>query len=246
MARSIGPSSVLPPHDTVAEQGRLMGDQAANQLRAASRQAERDRGAVGAPGHLRRAEGERLDERRQVVFVHRPGPVACPPAAGVAAAVVGDDVEGFGQRWRDKLPAAVIGPAAVDEHQRVAAPGYHAKQPAPVDSDLGVGERHRRLLAAAGSCVVGRVARRGVGDRRRGCARTGGCIHRDPTPPWIDASPSTPSTLRGRRLVRIGLHPPTPTGPAETARVRRARAAPRRPTDLHRLARSIVRRARGP
>ena len=66
---------------------------------------------------------ERLKKRGQVVFMHRPGPVARRLAAGVAAAVVGDHLEGLGQLRHRQLPAAVIDAAAMDQHGRVAAAG---------------------------------------------------------------------------------------------------------------------------
>jgi hypothetical protein len=64
---------------------------------------------------------ERLDEGGKVVHMVAPDGLPGRPAAeAVAATVVADDRERLGQGGRDHLPVAVVGPAAVHEHERRA------------------------------------------------------------------------------------------------------------------------------
>jgi hypothetical protein len=87
-------------------------DHAANQVRPAGREAERDRGAERGAADVRRRQVERLDQGAQVLLLVAPCPLAAALAVAVLATVVGDyekdrakpGTTGCQLRWSDQLP----------------------------------------------------------------------------------------------------------------------------------------------
>ncbi len=109
-----------------AEQRRFVGDGTPDEVGSARSQAERDRSAVRVADEVHDAEVERLDERGEVLFVLTArAPSGRRDAAGMTAAVVGDHPVSFGQDRDDEVPAPMVGPASVDEHDGVFAVAGH-------------------------------------------------------------------------------------------------------------------------
>ena len=105
-----------------AEQRRFVGDDAVHEVGAAGGEAEGDRRAVGVADEVDRREVECLDERGEVVLVLAARALGgWPFASGVTAAVVDEHAVPFGQHRGDELPAEMVGPAAVDQHEGVVA-----------------------------------------------------------------------------------------------------------------------------
>ena len=117
-----------------------MGGHGAHEIGPPGGHPEGDRGAVGVADEVDRPQTERLDEGDEVVLVDAPrygGGAAL--AARVAAPVVGDDVVGLGQIVDHERPAAVVGPAAVHEHDGLAIALALVVEVEPVDATT----RHR-------------------------------------------------------------------------------------------------------
>jgi hypothetical protein len=78
-----------------------------------------DSAAPGEPGDVRRAERERLDQRREAVRVVRQAEIRRHIRGAARPRLVpGDDRELAGQRGELRLPQAAVLGGAVHEHQR--------------------------------------------------------------------------------------------------------------------------------
>lgn len=124
------------------DRGRLMGDDAAHELRPAAGQLERQQGAIGGAHEVDRAAGERLDHADEVVLVAPAGRRLLAARAGaVPAAVVGVDREPLGQRPRPQAPGGLPRPRAVHQQERLADARRRSDEEVGVDDAQASGGR---------------------------------------------------------------------------------------------------------
>ena len=102
------------------KQRRLMRDQAAKGVRAPRRGAQDDRGAERVAGDVRRGEIELLDQRGKVVGVVEHAALRRRSLArAVTAAIVDEHAEGVRQRCNDAVPAVMVTPGTMHQHERL-------------------------------------------------------------------------------------------------------------------------------